>query len=190
MWNTEIPAMSDKVDIKVRKRDGSVEAFDEQRLRGVIARGLVAADGDFTFAGELASAIHFYLRKSRQYLVTSSALFEMTLKAMQRVNMHTAANRLELHRSAREMKRRLLRISYGQRTTTLWDKSWLAEFACRSWNVSHRTGRILAGEVENALLRDCGTVVQRSEVISMLNKLVGQFALADAVPVEMYQAQN
>ena len=179
--------MSDRVDIKVRKRDGSVETFDEQRLRGVIARGITAADGDFTLSGELASAIHFYLRKSRQYLITSSALFEMTLKAMQRVNMHTAARRLELHHSALEMRRRLLRISHGERTTTLWDKSWLAEFACRSWNVSRRTGRILAGEVENAILRDSGTVVPRSEIIAMLNELVGQFALADAVPVEMYQ---
>ena len=182
--------MSDKVDIKIRKRDGSVEVFDEQRLRGVIARGIVAAGEDFTFAGELASAVHFYLKSSRQYLVASSVLFEMVLKAMQRVNMHTAARRLELHHSAREMRRRLIRVSHGDHLTTLWDKSWLAEFACRSWNVSRRTGRILAGEVEKTILRDSGTVVQRSEIIGMLNELVGQYALADAVPVEMYQVQN
>ncbi|HNX26271.1 MAG TPA: hypothetical protein PKK48_02590 [Phycisphaerae bacterium] len=184
--------MSDKtVAIKVRKRDGSVEAFDEQRLRGVIARGIFAAGcEDFTFAGELAAAIHFYLKHSRQCLITSSALFEMTLKAMQRVDMHTAARRLELHRSARDMKRRLLRISHGECTTTLWDKSWLAEFACRSWNVSHRTGRILAGEVESSILRSGKTIVPRGEIVLMLNRLVSQFALADAVPVEMYQTQN
>lgn len=176
--------MSTSWKIRIRKQDGGREAFDIEKLTGSLRRGMrqvgVSAEG----ACELARAIHIHLQRRRRRLISSSAVFEMVLKALRQVRMGETAEILELHRMLRAVRRRLLYVRHEDGNVTMWDKSWLAKLAEGIWCLSPGTARILAGEVEIHLLPQEEREVSRREVLDLLNQKVSQFGLADAVPVE------
>jgi len=147
--------------IRVRKRDGNIEAFDVGKVAGVFRRALAHLPGECVEGGELARAVHLYLLRTNRRSISSSAVFEMAVKA--------------LHR-------RLLRIRHADGRVTQWDKTWLAEWTRHVWRVSRRTARMLAGEVEYDLLPQEETDLSREEVIDRLNEQVAQWGLAEAVP--------
>lgn len=181
--------MDISVKLQVRKRDGNIEPFDRARLAGVIASAAVKTGGSWQEANDLAEAIELYIRRSNQNLVSSAAIFEMVLKSLNRIGLGGAAQRLDVNARLRNVGRRLLRVSYDSSRNTLWDKSWLAEIAQRSWGVSWRTARILAGEVETDIIVKGASKVTRSEIVDMLNAKVSQFGLGDAVPVDQFAAK-
>lgn len=169
--------------IRVTKRDGSEEPFDRQKLTGAMWRAMEGRGGSFELAGRLAGAIETYLTCRRRAGTTSAALFEMTVKVLRAVRLCAACEAIEAHQAWRAARRRRLLISHDGPRMTLWDKSWLAEHARRSWHLSRPAARLLAGEVETALLARDGRVVSRREVVGLLNAQVAWFGLADAVPV-------
>jgi hypothetical protein len=107
----------------------------------------------------------------------------MCVKLLQYVGQPLAARRLQEHRSWRLGRRREFRIRHERGKLTVWEKSWLAEFAQRCWRLSARTSRILAGQVEEDLLRTPAREVPRQEIIDRLNEITAAYGLADAVPV-------
>lgn len=185
----EIPVSSSR-KIMVRKRDGRVEAFDRMRLASVIAGAIIKTGGAWSTAADLAEVIELYIKRTNQTLVSTAAVFEMAVKSLNRVGLGGAAQRLEVNSTIRNVRRRVLRVSHKNSCVTLWDKSWLAEVAQRSWGVSWRTARILAGEVETDILATgCGKI-SRDEIVQCLNDKVSQFGLADAVPVDQFAIEN
>ncbi len=168
--------------IRVRKRDGNIEAFDVGKVAGVFRRALAHLPGECVEGGELARAVHLYLLRTNRRSISSSAVFEMAVKALHRVQRGEAAEMLELHRTLRNVRRRLLRIRHADGRVTQWDKTWLAEWTRHVWRVSRRTARMLAGEVEYDLLPQEETDLSREEVIDRLNEQVAQWGLAEAVP--------
>ncbi len=170
--------------IKVKKRDGGIEDFDVAKLGGVLGRGFRQLGGDIFEARELARAIEIFLVRSKRFRISSAALFEMGLKALRHVKMNDAAELLELHRTLRTIRRRLLRVRHEDEKLTAWDKGWLVELAARMWHVSHTTARILAGEVENEILSHDQPEIHREEILDLLNRRVAELGLADAVPVD------
>lgn len=182
--------MTETRKIKVRKRDGSVEAFDLLKLGAVLGQGLQRTGGTPRLGRDLARAVHLYLQRNRREVVTSKAIFEMAVKALRRVCMGEAAEVLELHRTLRAVRRPLLRIRHAEGRLTGWEKSWVAAMAQRIWCVSRRTARILAADVELYLLPSEDRVVDRQEVVDLLNRRVAEFGLADAVPVKQYAPQD
>lgn len=176
--------------IKVRKRDGSLEAFAPARLASTMARGLARTGGPERLGRDLARAVELYLRRCRRTVVSSTALFEMAVKALRRVCMGEAAEVIELHRTLRAVRRPLLRVRHDGGQVTTWDKSWVALMGERTWGLSRRTARIFAGEIELHLLPQQSRIVDRQDVIALLNERVVQFGLADAVPVRQYVPQE
>lgn len=177
--------MSGSGTIRVMKRDGSLERFDKSKLACALWKAMRGTTGRFTDARELALAIEMYIQRLNWPLVRSAALFEMALKVLRRVRLRKAARALEAHRSQRARRREHLHVNHGQGKVTLWDKSWLCEFVCRSWRLLPPTGRFVAGLVERRLLQPEGGEVSRMEVIDLANTFVSELGLADAVPVEI-----
>jgi len=169
--------------ILVTKRDGGKEPFDAHKLAGAMWRVMEPFGATFSQASDLAGAIELYLTRSGAEGISSSALFEMTVKVLRRVGMDGAGEAMEAHRIWRSQHRPLISVRHDSGNSTLLDKSWLAQFAGRSWHVSPAVARIIAAMVEDRLLASVPAELSRGQVVDMLNDYMVQFGLADAVPV-------
>jgi hypothetical protein len=169
--------------IRVLKRDGTVEEFDGQKLAAAIWRVIRHEGQPFERATYLSDAVLFYLSRSGRACTSSAAVFEMCVKVLQHVQLARSAGAMQEHRSWRHRKRTVLRIHHEGGKTTLWDKSWLARFAQRSWHLSPAASRIVAANVEHELLSCDQAEFDRQCVIEKLNDCVASYGLADAVPV-------
>ena len=167
--------------IRVVKRDGSEEDFDRRKLAGAMYRAMVASRGSFDDAGDLAWAIEVYLDRCGWWEATSTAIFEMAVKVLRRVTLPEAAAAMESHRIWRDQRRRRLGVRHDSGHLTQWDRNWVAQLACRSWRLSPATGRIIAAEVESAVLATQAVEITRRQVVAHVNRLVGEFGLAEAV---------
>ena len=176
--------MSESRTIRVIKRDGSVEAFDEPKLTAAMWAAMEGCQGEYEDARELARAVRCFVHRIGWLSVATAAIFEMSLKIMRRVQLGRAAAEYETFRQRRKAGRKRLRVIHDAGQITAWDKAWLAKMACRVWNVSTRTGRILAGQVEGELLADGRGWIRRRDLVDMMNASVLEFGLGDAVPVE------
>ena len=174
--------MSGSGTVQVLKRDGTAEGFDGRKLAASIWRSMDRDSTSYEHARRLAEAVETYIIRKGKACVSSSAVFEMTVKALRHVGLPHAAQSAETYRIWRSLLRKELRIQHEEGQLTLWDKNWLLEFASRSWHISPRTARILAGKVELDLLRDNEGIVPRQKVIDLLNRVVAEYGLADAVP--------
>jgi len=169
--------------VEVLKRDGSTEAFDPAKLGGVFRKGMHRLGIPSCNADDLGMAVEIYLQRTRQNVVSSSAVFEMSIKALRHVDMDDVAEVLELTHALRTARRRDLRVRQDDGRLTAWDKGWLANIGGRMWCLSPKCARIMAAEVEEELLEDDTVEVSRYEVLEMFNLCVFEFGLADAVPV-------
>ena len=183
--------------IRVLKRDRSVELFDARKLAAAMWRAMPPGSASFDHVRRLAEAVDVYLRRQGRLCISSSAVFEMTVKALRVVGFAAAAEAAESYRDRREMLRTQLRILDSRGKLRFWGKSWLCELACSSWHISPTAARILAGKVERRILR-CAQwvrartcerlrlgrlVVSRQTVVDLLNQCTSEYGLADAVPV-------
>ena len=174
--------MSGSRTIQVLKRDGTAEAFDHRKLAAAIWRAMSRKSATYEHARRLGEAVETYIIRKGNLCVSSSAVFEMTLKALRYVGLPKAAESAETYRAWRSLLRQQLRIKHKEGQLTLWDKNWLLQFASRSWHISPATARILAGKIEVDLLRSGESIVPRHKVIDLLNRSVTEYGLADAVP--------
>lgn len=171
--------------IQVLKTDRSVEPFDNRKLAAAIWRAMGPTDESFDYAQELAEAVGTYLKRKGTQRVSSSALLEMTVRALRYVGFSEAATAAEKYNDWRDVMRRSLRIRHESGALTFWEKGWLCELACCSWHVSRQTARILAGKVELELFALDEPVVPRQMVMDVLNWMMSQYGLADAVPARL-----
>jgi len=169
--------------IRVLKRDRSVELFHVGKLAGAMWRAADGARAKFEDIRRIAEAVEMYLIRRGTRCVSSQAVFEMALKALRHVGLAPAAEAAERYRQWRMLLRGQLRVRHEEGKLTYWDKGWLRDFACRSWRIMPTTARILAGIVELRLLRGDDTIVRRQAVVDMLNDVMAEYGLADAVPV-------
>ena len=171
--------------ISVRKKNGQIQPFDTGKLAGCIWRSVDAVGGEYQLAWEIARAVEIYLRRKDRDEVTSSAVFEMCLKALRRVKIGEAAEVMELQSALRSIRRRLLRIDHGNGKISHWDKNWLVTLGRQIWQLSVETVRIIASEIELEILpSQQEKVLTREEICKILNEKVVQFGLADALPVD------
>ncbi len=168
--------------IRVIKRDQSIELFDVCKLAGSIWRAMQGG-ARYDHSRRLAEAVELYLTRRSYKCISSSAIFEMVVKALRHVGLDAAADSAEAYDDWRNTLRKQLRIRYNTGKLTFWDKGWLCEFARRSWHLRPVTARWLAGLVEIELFAEDDLVVSRQNVIERLNRCVSQYGLADAVPV-------
>ena len=169
--------------IRVLKRDGTVEPFDARKLAGALWRAMRGTEGRYEDACQLALAMAIYVSRETARIVSSGAIFEMAEKVLARVSLADAAKTLRTHRSETHTWRRAMRVRHYDGKVTYWDKAWLGELACKSWYLMPRTGRIIAGQIEQKLCRANREIVSREELVEMVNRRVTEFGLGDAVPV-------
>lgn len=169
--------------IRVSKRDGSEEAFDCRKLTRAMWRAMGRTSGRFREARQLALAIRIHLERCGKLSVPSVAVHGMAVGVLRQAGLADAAWALETHSRLRELRRSRLRICHDGEKVTLWDKSWLSQVAQRSWFLSVRMGRLLAGEIESELLAAAPAIVSRRRVMALLNERVAGYGLADAVPL-------
>ena len=175
--------MSGSGTIRVLKRDRSREPFDAWKLTAVVWPAMQSSGLTYPHARQLAEAVEMYLSRQELLCISSTAIFEMLLKAFRHVGMDEAALQVETHRRRRRQLREKLRVRHDPKTATLWDKRWLCQFARRSWHISPATARILAGQIEHQLLDWPKPEISRMQLLEQLNRLMCQYGLADAVPV-------
>ena len=171
--------------IHVVKRDGQLEPFGMLKLAGAMWRGMQqTGEGRFRQACDLAQAVEVHLHRTAQYTIASDAIFTMIIRVLRRVGMGRSGQSIETHRLWRRAKRVGLVLVHGPEKVTLWDKGWLCEVVRRAWNVSPATARTVAGAVEGELLAAAEIMVTRAEVLDRMNRVVSEFGLAEAVPVQ------
>ena len=181
--------MSRSKPIRVIKRDGTVEPFDETKLAASMWAAMDGVEGEYEDARELARAVGCYLHRIEWPCVASAAVFEMALKILRRVQFRRAASVFETRRQRRKACRKRIRVIHDGGQITAWDKSWLVKLAARVWHVTDRTGRIVAGQLEQELLDEEVRWIRRGDLVDRLNDHMLDFGLADAVPVEPPAAQ-
>lgn len=174
--------MSGSGTIRVIKRDRSVEVFDVRKLAGAIWRASIGGEAMYSHAVQISEALEVYLLRKRETCLTSSAIFEMAIKALHCVGLSDAARRSEAFRSLRGELRNRVRIVHEGGRQTRWDKGWLVKLAANCWLVSPETARIVAGRVERRIFSRNIDRLGREEVIAMLNEVMAEYGLADAVP--------
>ena len=170
--------------IRVLKRDQSVELFDARKLSVAFWRPIAPTSGGYGDALKLAEAVGIYLSRNDWQCVSSAALFEMALKVLRQAGLAEAADAMEAHHRWRSAARVMLKVRHEDGRATNWDKSYLSGLAMRLWHLRLSTARILAGEIECRLLVTGDKIVAKADVVAMLNELVSQLGLAEAVPVE------
>jgi hypothetical protein len=179
--------MDESRTIEVIKQGGLREGFSRSKLAAVLWKGMWAAGlGSYDEAREIAHAIEIFLRRRQRWTIESSAMFEMAVKSLRRVRMGEAAEMIELHRTLRTVRRRLLRVRHDDGAETQWDKAWLVELGRRMWHIDNETARILAGMTELEILSQQEQTLPRRQIIDEFNARVAQFGLADAVPVRQF----
>ena len=92
--------MTTRPIIRVMKRDGGFERFDESKLAGSMWAAMKGRPGGHEDARELARAVTCHLHRTQQACVTSEAVFEMTLKVLRRVRLWDVAREMELATNA------------------------------------------------------------------------------------------
>ena len=174
--------MSGSGTIRVVKRDRTVEPFDVRKLTASLWRAARGAPICFDHVRQIAEAIELHLIRRGRRQIGSAALFAMAIRAMRHVGLARAADAAWAHRTRRVALRQHLRVCHEGGRTTFWDKSWLAELARRSWRISQAASRIVAGKVESILLRGEEDEISRARVVNLLNRVMSEYGLADAVP--------
>ncbi|MDY6913079.1 MAG: hypothetical protein SVT52_01290 [Planctomycetota bacterium] len=169
--------------IRVRKRDGSVEAFEARKLAASLLRVVGQAGENSYYVRQIAEAVKIYLLRRRWVCISSAAIFEMSVSALRSIGRSLAADAMEWHQLWRNTRRGRIRVRHDDRKETLWEKGWLCKLAVKCWFIRPTTARILVGQIEQQLISEGVRRVSRDELLEMLNNLMMAYGLADAVPV-------
>jgi hypothetical protein len=136
-----------------------------------------SGNADLYYADALSEGIECYLRRNGVRCVSSAAVLEMVLTVLRATGMAAAKAALESRHVARRRLRASLVVHHGGGTRTAWSKDWLVRHGCSQWGLGRAAARILAGEVEQALLRRRTRDVSRSAVIEMLSSRLAEYGL-------------
>ncbi|MBI5724482.1 MAG: hypothetical protein HZA50_11025 [Planctomycetes bacterium] len=179
--------MSGSWMVRVIKRDCTIEPFDERKIMRMACLALPEKSCQIDDLRPVADGVKMYLKVSAKPCIPSAELFDLAARSLNYVGLTEAVRILTLHRAWRAAQRRHLRIVHDDGRCTLWDKSWLCEHAIRGWNVSRQAARIVAAEIEEALLTGGRRKVERKYVLVMLGARLGELGLVDVVPVGSFR---
>ncbi len=159
-----------------------MEGFDRFKLRSAIGRALEHVPEGYYRADALASAIQAYLSRHGRPCISSAAIFEMSLSCLRGLRLSSGARRMEQVRKAKVALRGRLVLQHGFGPASSWSKEWLVQHAVKELDVGMPVARILAGEVEQRLIRRRRSEIGRGEVLRMLHRQAQGFGLMPQVP--------
>ncbi|RMF83356.1 MAG: hypothetical protein D6744_04830 [Planctomycetota bacterium] len=142
--------------MKVSKRDGTVEPFNQGKVRRCIALGCQAVGVTTRVADSLARAVAIHLRESAEPgLPTTEYIFRCVRAALEQTEFPRAARVLMQHRRWRDLSRESIRVFDArrpERPAGQWRKTRVVRTLERRYRLSPSTARILAGELEERVL--------------------------------------
>ncbi len=163
--------------IRVRKRDGSTEAFVMPKLLHCIQEGLIACGEpfglDITAAGGLAEAVYDYLRASfSEAPVPSRHLVELVDLVLTQTGHTAASMAIRQHAAIRDQQRRKLMVATprpadGRFVHRRWSKTLLVQHLRRRHQLDAPASRMIAGRVEHLIL-NCGLKTATSGLVREL----------------------
>jgi hypothetical protein len=155
----------------VRKRDGSVVAFDPARLSGSIysARAQVSPDNAAFDAQELSHAVlHFLLQEFEGRIPTTDEISECVINVLREIGQGPTAQIYHDYQQQRAARRERVRVyddaqvptpdlvqRLDFRSAESWSKARIANLVETQSDVDARTAREIAAAVERKLLA-CG----------------------------------
>lgn len=175
--------MDAKGTLQVIKRDGSLEPFNSRKLAGSMYRAMTETSGRYRDAADLAGAIRCHLDRSATRCIASRTLLEMCTKVLRRVRMNRTAWAMEAWDQWRTDARGRMAIRHRDGSRAQWEKGWAAKLLEQTWQLAPETARILAGRLEEELIRQGASEVHDEDAMAMVNAEVAAVGLADAVPL-------
>lgn len=155
-------------EVRVRKRDGSLEPLSCSKLAGCIRRSLEAGGEavgmEAHLAAGLAEAVHEHVSKAFvDEPIESHRLAELVEIVLSQTGHTAACWASQQHRTQRERQRRRLMVanprpSDGRYVRRRWDKSHIVQHLRRQHGLDAPVARMLAGRVEQ-LIFNCGLKV-------------------------------
>jgi len=168
--------------LQVTKADGTTEAYIHTKVIGTINNALATAGrADMAMAEDLAEVVTYYLyQKHHQRQVGSSEILSMIKAVLTSTGHEAAAAALGEHALERRLQRartEILAVDMHDftdvqqlcRTRQMseripWDKGRIVEDLTAESGISRQTARVVAGVVEERVLRMGITLVPRSLV--------------------------
>ncbi len=157
------------MNIRVRKRDGRVEAFDSRRLVAALFAALQAAGEDGRQAVELADSLTRVLAHWERP-VEAAEIATAVKTLLEQGGCSQAARGFGRHRAERERRRNRIRVhdadpdrpGFGR-----WDRGRLARSLLRSRSLKGGVAARIAARVEKRLL-GCGLVHVTTRLVAAL----------------------
>ena len=155
-------------NIRVLKRDGSIEPFNLSKLNSCIKSGFHASgepvDRCAIASKGLAEAVHAYLRKKQPRTpVASEHLAELVELVLTQTGYCAAGMAIQQHIRSRDGQRRWIRVAGkrprdGRFVQRRWNKSMIVHRLRTEHDLGATIARMIAGRVEQLVL-NCGLKV-------------------------------
>jgi hypothetical protein len=181
---------TERVALRIRKRDGTVELFSLSKLRECLRRGLeTAAEGyDFAMAAprELADAVHEYLlRENADRPIASDRILELVELVLNQIGQSSAAMVVRQYAERKtRLRRRLLVASTGATSGRFihkrWSKAKLIQHLRGKHLLDASTSRMIAGRVEQLIFNCNFRVVTTGLVVEMTRSELMTWGLVPA----------
>lgn len=145
-----------RMELRVRKRDGSLESFSLAKVAQCIQAGLLAANDDENArhcARNLAEAVQDFLVSDADGPHATTRILELVEVVLtQTGHPNAAVQAIRFAESRQACRRRLIIASYHPRDGRLvhrrWDKPRLIAYLRREHGLDMQTARMIAGRVE------------------------------------------
>ena len=177
--------MGGNCQLKVVKRDGSVEGYLHTKVMGSVSSALAETEqGGIHVAEELAEVVTYFLyRNHKSNFVSSSEIFSIVKAVLGGTGYEDAAIVLSEHHFQRRLKRSRIEVvsadireiadaesvnnplELDQRSS--WEKSRIASYLVSKHNVSWQTARVISSIVEQKVF-NIGVVLVPSSLIKQL----------------------
>lgn len=166
-----------KMQLKVIKADGSLEAYLHTKVIGTIMKALGSGEGDITTAQHLAEVVTYFLYYNKKFEeVSSSEIFSIIKATLTASDYENAAVALSEHQFSRKLKRGRIEVVYvdihelsdaellcgddegddegdGEfAAKSRWDKSRIVAGLIETCDVAPQTARTIASMVEEKVL--------------------------------------
>ena len=181
-----------QMQLKVKKEDGSVEAYLHTKVLGTISNALASAgEADIFAAEQLAEVVTYYLYERKRRSVTSSEVFSIIKAILSATGHEEAAVALSEYHFERRIKRSRVQVASidvqeltdaellarGEELDAKcrWDKSVIVRNLAAKHGIDQQTARTIASMVEEKIFSMGMTLVPAS--------LIRRLVLGDAAAV-------
>lgn len=145
--------MSARKTTMVKKRDGSLEAFQIEKLRRCLGSLMESCQYDVRVADALAKAVAYHLTEEcGEGSVSSRYIYQCVQAVLKRTGLTDVADELSAYSRFRSVCRRRLRVRrarVAERNLARWQKKAVVDTLETQYQVQRPVARILAGEIES-----------------------------------------